>query len=327
MSHHLFVGPQETDDRPQGRRAQGNSGSQPVPPLDQTFRCRTARSLQCRRCAGLHLNSLCDHIANGSSRTTLRTVNASSPQQQAPRHPMSSNFHVHKRRWSHARTSPDCQGMGYHARYDNYGRSTSSLRDQHCASSPADGAVVYIMRHRGMLPAEACPDATTFQEAEISALIGSDIYRDVATGQLKRRLLMQLRRFRDPLDILARYHDTVKAYFNESHAERVPNLDSLPKTNTCSMPHHEVIRRDAFTMSDASSHAACQPTLKKQEPSPPIVPWRMTRMLFGATSTPFLLAATLHHHLRVSEKRFPETAECLRQSFYVDDLVVGADNV
>lgn len=65
----------------------------------------------------------------------------------------------------------------------------------------------------------------------------------------------------------------------------------------------------------------------EHEPFPPIVRWQMTRVPFGAKSSPFLLAATLHHHFRVSEERFPETVECLRQSFYVDDLVIGADNL
>ncbi|KAH6944462.1 hypothetical protein HPB50_003286 [Hyalomma asiaticum] len=51
-------------------------------------------------------------------------------------------------------------------------------------SPPADGAITDIMRHCGMLPADACPSATTFQEDEISVLISSVIYWDVATGQI-----------------------------------------------------------------------------------------------------------------------------------------------
>ncbi|XP_037514045.1 uncharacterized protein LOC119390470 [Rhipicephalus sanguineus] len=346
-------------------------------------------------------------------------------------------------------------------------------------SPPADGELVTMMTRQGMLPADAHPEATTFQEDEISVLIGSDIYWDVATGQIarlspkitaaetlfgwtiqrtlsnlsqgsrtratslfiaveeatesdtaldmrianlwcidslgvqespdgnqsdsialelfesdvskkgeryevplllrepgletgqsnydlaKQRLLMQLRRFRQQPDLLVRYDDTIKAYFNESHAERVPDNDTVPKPNTYYMPHHGVIRRDAVTTKlrvvfDASSHAPGQPPLNnvlmkgpkmdadllklllnfrmhpiimvadikkaylqisirpedrdalrflwvahlptEDEPFPPIVHWRMTRVPFGAKSSPFLLAATLHHHFRVSEE-------------------------
>ncbi|KAH6934178.1 hypothetical protein HPB50_021480 [Hyalomma asiaticum] len=44
-------------------------------------------------------------------------------------------------------------------------------------SPPEDGAIIDIMRRLG---------ATTFQEDEISVLIGPDIYSDVATAQIMR---------------------------------------------------------------------------------------------------------------------------------------------
>ncbi|KAH6945497.1 hypothetical protein HPB50_008787 [Hyalomma asiaticum] len=53
-------------------------------------------------------------------------------------------------------------------------------------SPPGDGAIIDIMRSRGMLPADACPGVTTFQEDEVSVLIGSDIHCDVATGEITR---------------------------------------------------------------------------------------------------------------------------------------------
>ncbi|KAH7953196.1 hypothetical protein HPB49_005858 [Dermacentor silvarum] len=62
----------------------------------------------------------------------------------------------------------------------------------------------------------------------------------------------------------------------------------------------------------------------QHQPLRPIVQWRMTRVSFGATSSPFLLAATLHYHFSVPERLFPDTVACLKESFYVDDLVVGA---
>ncbi|XP_064485938.1 uncharacterized protein LOC135398466 [Ornithodoros turicata] len=54
---------------------------------------------------------------------------------------------------------------------------------------------------------------------------------------------------------------------------------------------------------------------------------RMSRVPFGTTASPFLLAATLHHHFRHITDDLRNTASDLLSSFYVDDLVTGADNV
>ncbi|XP_064468687.1 uncharacterized protein LOC135382950 [Ornithodoros turicata] len=55
--------------------------------------------------------------------------------------------------------------------------------------------------------------------------------------------------------------------------------------------------------------------------------WRMTRVPFGASSSPFLLAATLHHHFEAVSDKYPATAARLRRSFYVHDLVIGCESV
>lgn len=57
-----------------------------------------------------------------------------------------------------------------------------------------------------------------------------------------------------------------------------------------------------------------------------IVEWRMTRVPFGTTASPFLLAATLRHHLSRVKEDLQPTASIMAQSFYVDDLVVVADD-
>ncbi|XP_064469707.1 uncharacterized protein LOC135384434 [Ornithodoros turicata] len=53
----------------------------------------------------------------------------------------------------------------------------------------------------------------------------------------------------------------------------------------------------------------------------------MTRVPFGTTSSPFLLSATIQHHLASVAGEYEATAMKLKQSFYVDDLVTGADSV
>ncbi|XP_037564631.1 uncharacterized protein LOC119444280 [Dermacentor silvarum] len=82
----------------------------------------------------------------------------------------------------------------------------------------------------------------------------------------RQRLLMQLRRFKQQPDLIVQYEKTIQTYFDECHAERVLDQDVPFKPNTYCMPHHGVIRRDAVTtklrvVSDASSHAAGQPSL------------------------------------------------------------------
>ncbi|XP_037506909.1 uncharacterized protein LOC119382991 [Rhipicephalus sanguineus] len=57
-----------------------------------------------------------------------------------------------------------------------------------------------------------------------------------------------------------------------------------------------------------------------------IIEWRMTRVPFGSTSSPFLLMATIHHHLDNVSGEQKTLARTLKQSFYVDDLLVGADS-
>lgn len=54
--------------------------------------------------------------------------------------------------------------------------------------------------------------------------------------------------------------------------------------------------------------------------------FRFTRVPFGLTSSPFLLHATLIHHLNKYKEGYPEIVTKLLRSIYVDDLVSGADD-
>ncbi|XP_064469989.1 uncharacterized protein LOC135384731 [Ornithodoros turicata] len=63
------------------------------------------------------------------------------------------------------------------------------------------------------------------------------------------------------------------------------------------------------------------------EHQPEIECWRMTRVPFGTTASPFLLGATLQHHLSAFEETHRELARKLMDPFYVDDLLIGASTV
>ena len=58
---------------------------------------------------------------------------------------------------------------------------------------------------------------------------------------------------------------------------------------------------------------------------PTIRDLRFTRVVFGVSSSPFLLNATIDHHLEKYVASHPNLVKTLRRSIYVDDEVTGAD--
>ena len=65
--------------------------------------------------------------------------------------------------------------------------------------------------------------------------------------------------------------------------------------------------------------------LDKEEPM--IVVYRFCRVVFGVSSSPFLLSATLRHHLKSYENEDAEFVRKVLKEFYVDDFNSGADSV
>ncbi|GFY30436.1 integrase catalytic domain-containing protein [Trichonephila clavipes] len=53
------------------------------------------------------------------------------------------------------------------------------------------------------------------------------------------------------------------------------------------------------------------------------VPSFLNRVTFGVSSSPFLLAATIRHHIEKYKHEFADTVLLLDRSFYVDDLISG----
>lgn len=54
---------------------------------------------------------------------------------------------------------------------------------------------------------------------------------------------------------------------------------------------------------------------------------RMTRLTFGVSSSPFLATQVLRQLASDHQDEHPAAAQAVRQSFYVDDLLAGADSV
>ena len=62
------------------------------------------------------------------------------------------------------------------------------------------------------------------------------------------------------------------------------------------------------------------------ENPPKIRPLRFTRVIFGVSSSPFLLNATIRHHLESYRNSHPNLVQLLLDSFYVDDLTTEANS-
>lgn len=54
---------------------------------------------------------------------------------------------------------------------------------------------------------------------------------------------------------------------------------------------------------------------------------RMTRVVFGVSSRPFLLAATSRTHLEKYKETQPRVVNITKDSLYVDDLIPSTSNV
>ena len=62
------------------------------------------------------------------------------------------------------------------------------------------------------------------------------------------------------------------------------------------------------------------------KPDPQIAVYRFSRNMFGLNASPFLLNATLRHHISKYKEMDPEFVKKMMESFYVDDLVTGGNN-
>ena len=59
---------------------------------------------------------------------------------------------------------------------------------------------------------------------------------------------------------------------------------------------------------------------------PEVCALTFTRIVFGISSSPFLLNATIRYHLESHAPSFAELVKCLSRSIYIDDIVSRAGN-
>ena len=64
----------------------------------------------------------------------------------------------------------------------------------------------------------------------------------------------------------------------------------------------------------------------REDPSSPVKDYRMTRVTFGVSASPFLAVRTLQQTADDHGEEYPKATQHIRHSFYVDDYLGGADN-
>ncbi|GFU32408.1 hypothetical protein NPIL_37691 [Nephila pilipes] len=55
--------------------------------------------------------------------------------------------------------------------------------------------------------------------------------------------------------------------------------------------------------------------------------FRFKRVMFGVNVSPFLLSATIKHHIEKCREQYPAATEMLDTCLYVDDVISGADDI
>ncbi|XP_064464098.1 uncharacterized protein LOC135375287 [Ornithodoros turicata] len=134
----------------------------------------------------------------------------------------------------------------------------------------------------------------------------------------ERRLNRLVKRLAVNDALVREYDKNIRAYLLNDHAEPVPISEAKTPERIYYMPHREVIRPECTTTKmrvvfDASSHSGnCTSLNDHLEKGPKVQPD---------------LLGTLEHHFRKVTGGLKDTADVLASSFYVDDLLTGAQNL
>ncbi|PFX13966.1 hypothetical protein AWC38_SpisGene21920 [Stylophora pistillata] len=162
--------------------------------------------------------------------------------------------------------------------------------------------------------------------AEVDTLIGSDQRWQLVTGRIRRGNSC-------PMAVHTRLVWVLSGPVED------PAHDSGPSVNLVSSTHVLRFRtnREAFigdiekafpNVSVAENDRdvlrfLCVEDVKKK--SPEVVVLRFARVIFGVSSSPFLLNAMVKHYMEIYEEDDPELAKAFLRSIYVNDLSMGGD--
>ncbi|GFX63420.1 uncharacterized protein TNCV_3620231 [Trichonephila clavipes] len=157
----------------------------------------------------------------------------------------------------------------------------------------------------------------------------------------EKRVKSLTRRFiRDPT-LYIQYSEIFKEYESQGIIERVLETEKPTDRAVFYLPHQAVFRQESLTTKmrivfDASSHEDGQPSLndciwsdiRSNQTDPyKFQVYRFKRVMFGVNVSPFLLSATIKHHIENYREQYPAATEMLDTCLYVDDVISGADDI
>ncbi len=142
-----------------------------------------------------------------------------------------------------------------------------------------------------------------------------------------KRLRGQLKRLKEQPEILHEYHHIINEQLNKGVIEPVVELECSERVHY--LPHHAVVRQDGKTTKVRGQKAFLNIEIAWQDRDclrflwvqdvdsnvvNPVV-YRFCRVVFGLNCSPFLLNATLQHHLDSFVDIDPEFVRIMKESF------------
>ncbi|GFW45953.1 DUF1758 domain-containing protein [Trichonephila clavipes] len=209
------------------------------------------------------------------------------------------------------------------------------------------------------------PDDQAMQHFKSSVRFNSGRYEVGFPWVTEKRVKSLTRRFiRDPT-LYIQYSEILKEYESQGIIERVLETEKPTDRAVFYLPHQAVFRQESLTTKmriifDASSHEDGQPSLndciwsdieraflqislrdedrdavkflfpdiRSNQTDPyKFQVYRFKRVMFGFNVSPFLLSATIKHHIENYREQYPAATEMLDTCLYVDDVISGADDI
>ncbi|GFT34191.1 integrase catalytic domain-containing protein [Trichonephila clavipes] len=148
----------------------------------------------------------------------------------------------------------------------------------------------------------------------------------------KQRFQNLWRRFGHDSELYQQYREIIRDYTEQGIIEEVKTeiTDNKLKDLLNAIAFCSDIKQAFLQICLADEHKDAvrflwsddEPCVHKR---PKLQVYRFNRVNFGVSSSPFLLAATIRHHIEKYKHEFPDTVELLDRNFYVDDLISGGN--